>query len=236
MDPQLRPLHDATIRLFAASGQYARHFAGGKLRHDPVFFSILSRGLFPDRGTLLDLGCGQGLLLALLVAAKEQYQTGRWPQGWPPPPLNLLMRGVELHKGQVETARLALRGRAQLEQSDIRDLELPQCSAIAMLDVLHYLGEKAQDRLLARAAAALDPGGLLLLREADAGAGLAFLLTCGCERLAAAMRGRIRQEFFFRSTSGWVRLMERLGLSVGVEPMDRGTPFANVLLVARRGA
>jgi len=41
--------------------------------------------LLPDRGSLLDLGCGRGVLLSLLKAVKAQYQAGLWPQDWPAP-------------------------------------------------------------------------------------------------------------------------------------------------------
>ena len=234
MDPQLSPLFEATTSLFAGAGRYAWHFARGKLRHDPVFFALLMCGLFPDRGRLLDLGCGQGILLALLVAAKEQFQRGHWPQSWPPPPLNLGMRGIEMRKDQVEAARLALGSRAQVDRFDIRDVELQPCSVIALLDVLHYLNWVEQDRLLEKAANALDPGGLLLLREADASAGLAFRITRWCERLAGAGRGLLWQELCYRGASRWIATLQGLGFSVRAEPMSRGTPFANVLFVARR--
>jgi len=56
-------------------------------------FFLLRRGLLPDRESLLDLGCGRGILLSLLKAAKEQYQAGVWPLDWPVPPLNLGLRG-----------------------------------------------------------------------------------------------------------------------------------------------
>jgi uncharacterized protein (DUF2062 family) len=38
------------------------------------------------QGILYDLGCGQGLMLSLLSAARDRYGAGDWPAGWPPPP------------------------------------------------------------------------------------------------------------------------------------------------------
>jgi len=112
LDPQFRLLLEAASRPYAAAGRYAWHFARGKLRHDPVFMYLLRYGLLPDRGSLLDLGCGQGVLLSLLKAAKAQYQAGLWPQDWPAPPLNLDLSGIELREEWVKAAQCALGGGA----------------------------------------------------------------------------------------------------------------------------
>jgi SAM-dependent methyltransferase len=234
MDPQFRPLLEAASRPYAAAGRYAWHFARGKLRHDPIFIYLLRRGLLPDRGRLLDLGCGQGILISLLDATKQQYRAGLWPPGWPAPPLNLDVRGIELREDRVRAARRALGDGAPVERCDLRDFEFPSCSVIVMLDVLHYLGAGEQQRVLEKAARSLEPDGVLLVREADAGAGFPFLVTKWCERVAEAGRGRLRNSLHFRSSGEWVAALEKLGLRVEVEPVSGGTPFANVLFVARK--
>ena len=234
MSPDFRPLFEAATQPHRKAGRYAWHFARGKLRHDPVFVSLLRRGLLPDRGRLLDLGCGQGVLLSLLEAAKAQYQAGAWPPGWPVPPLNLVLQGVELREDRVRAARNALGVDVEIAQGDLRRLELRPCAAIAILDVMLYLDEAEQLHLLDRVAAALEPGGLLLLREADAGAGFAFHVTRWSERIACAMCGDFARPLRYRSAIQWIAELERRGLAVRAEPMSEGTPFANVLFIARK--
>ena len=233
MDPQARLLLDPATRPYIGMGRYAWHFARGKLRHDPVYFSLLRRGVLPDRGSLLDLGCGQGVLLSLLKAAKEQYQAGRWPRDWPAPPLNLGLQGIELREDRVQAARHALGGGVQVDQRDLRDFDFPPCSVIVMLDVMLYLGEEEQQRLLDRTARALEPGGLLLLREADAGAGFAFQVTKWSERITGALRGEFAQQLHYRGAVHWIAELAGRGFAVSAQPMSEGTPFANVLFVAR---
>jgi O-methyltransferase involved in polyketide biosynthesis len=111
---------------------------------------------------------------------------------------------------------------------------LPESNVIVLLDVLHYLDEAAQRRLLERSVQALGSEGCLLVREADAGGGTAFTVTRTAERIAATCRGHFTQHFYYRSAAHWAGLLERLGLDVSAESMSAGTPFANVLLVAAR--
>jgi SAM-dependent methyltransferase len=233
MRPPLRQLIDAAARPYGVVGKYAKHFARGKLRHDPVFYFLLQRGLLPDRGSLLDLGCGQGILLSLLKAAKDQYLAGRWPQDWPAPPLNLGLRGIELREDRVQAAQRALGASAPVETGDLRTLSIQPCSVIVLLDVLLYLDAAEQGRVIAQAAAVLEPGGLLLLREADAGAGFAFRITRWGERIAGALRGEFAQRLHYRSAEQWIAELAGRRFEVSTEPMSAGTPFANVLFVAR---
>src|SRR5688572_30219916 len=235
MDPPAKRLLEAAAQPYAAAGRYALHFARGKLRHDPVYLYLLRKGLLPDRGRLLDVGCGRGLLLALLRAARESYRAGTWPQGWAAPPLHLDLTGIDRRADHVLIARAALGGDARLEAGDLRDFDFPPAAAIVLLDVLFYLREDEQRRTLGKAAAALAGGGVLLLREADAGAGVAYGLSQLSERLLEALRGRPFARLRYRRAAEWAGLLESLGFTVEMEPMSEGTPFANVLFICKKG-
>jgi len=202
-----------------------------------VFLALLRRGLLPDAGSLLDAGCGQGVLLSLLLAAREQYTAGRWPRDWPPPPRRLALSGIDAHAGRVAVARHALGANAQVEHGDLREHVFARpYSAIVLIDVLLYLDAGEGERVIRNAAAALQPDGLLLLREPDAGAeaGFALRLTRCSSWFDAAMRGRFGQRLHFRSAAQWRAELARQGLAIEAQPMSQGTPFANVLFVAKK--
>jgi SAM-dependent methyltransferase len=233
-DPAAERLFDAAARRYAPAGRFARHFARGKLRGDPVFAEILRRGLVPDGARVLDLGCGQGCLLALLVAATDQHRAGAWPARWPPPPARLALRGIEFLAKDVARANVALGSEGAVERGDLRTVPLPPGDVVVLMDVLHYLEPEAQERLLARIAQALGPRGIFLTRVGDPSAGFAAALTWAVDQMVAVARGQGLHRFHRRTIAEWTAALERHGFAVTAEPMNGGTPFANVLLVGRK--
>ena len=234
LHPDIAALREEAARRYLDTGMLQWEFVRGKLRHDPLYFNLLRRGLLPSGGLLLDLGCGRGIVFSLLLAAWEIETRGLYPEGWEPPPRDLTFHGIEGRPKIAAIAREALAGEADIEAADLRTAALPNAKAILLLDVLHYLPAADQEALLARAAAALAAGGVLLLRDADAAAGWRFAATRLQERLSALARGHWRQRFHYRSAAEWAELMARRGLAVDAQPMGMGTPYANVLLAGRR--
>ena len=208
---------------YRASGRFAWHFARGKLGCDPLFRSVIKYILPLTSGRILDLGCGRGLMFAWLRAADEGAIEGA-----------VELHGIELRRDLVETAQRALAGIARIECGDIRDATFPSAAVIVIGDVLLYLSADEQQRVLEGVVRALTPGGVLLLREANAAGGLRFHITEWAERIAGAFHGRPFQKLHYRPVEDWSAALEHLGLTVTAEPMSHGTPFCNVLYVARK--
>jgi SAM-dependent methyltransferase len=215
------------------AGRFAYHFARGKLRGDPAFRALLERGWLSHSRRILDLGCGQGLLFAWLLTARDSYDRGEWPVAWPRPPRCEHLVGIELMSPDTRRARTAFGHAAQFVQADLRDAPLTPTDAIVMFDVLHYLEREVQERLLVRMHAALPKGGVLLLRIGDAAGGFAFHLSNWVDRLVLVARGHVPPRLYCRSVIEWQRLLATCGFRSEAVPLSRGTPFANVLLHAR---
>jgi SAM-dependent methyltransferase len=229
-----RKLADTAARRYAAAGHFATGYARGKLRHDPVFAAILAGGLIPDGARLVDLGCGQGLLFALLLAARDAPARGEWPVSWPPAACPVSMTGLDVASRAIASARAAIGTHARLEHTDLRMATLPAADAIALIDVLHYVDDATQEAVLARCAEALGVGGVLLLRVSDAGAGWRHVLTRIADQLATLFRHRTWPRLHCRRLDEWIAALEGVGFKVSAQPAGAGTPFTNVLLVARR--
>src|SRR5262247_2572646 len=121
---------------YLRAGRFAWHFAKAKLGLDPVFRHLVCEGLIGPGSRVLDLGCGQGLLGSLLLAAARADAAGTpWPERWAPVPRGLSITGIELIPREVERARLALGDGARLVCADLREAELPACDTVVILDV-----------------------------------------------------------------------------------------------------
>ncbi len=220
---------------YRAAGKFAFHFARSKLALDPVFFAMLERGLFPDHGRILDLGCGQGLLAAWLLSARQRYEAGDWPAEWPAPPLGAKVRGVDLLKSDLKRARLALGEQASFEEGDMRHVDFGRADVVVVMDALHFVDGPAQADILRRARIALPPRGLFLTRVGNAGAGLGFHLSQWIDATVACCRGMGLPHLYCRPLTDWIQALEALDFHVEAATMNGDLPFANVMLIARLG-
>ena len=206
---------DKTIARYERARRADRMYVRGKLRGDPLVSSLRDLG---EVGAVLDAGAGRGQFGLLLLdwgAASS-------------------VEGFDWDERKVEVARLAASGDAQFSVGSLTERELRGAQTLLLLDVLHYLSIAEQDSLLARAASSLRPGGRLVVREVDEGSGWRAALTRLTERLAIRLgyqRGRTVQ---VRPSAEIVAVLEASGLECEVGPSSEGTPFSNVVIVARR--
>jgi SAM-dependent methyltransferase len=238
-DKLWRTLHRAACEPYRRAGRFAWHFARGKLGRDPVFRSLLERGEIKPGARVVDIGCGQGLLASLLREIDRLDAHGHWPATWPAAPAATVYTGLELMPRDVQRAEAALahdaaatRATARFVCADMVDAELPPCDAVVILDVLHYVDQAAQERVLCEVRRALAPGGRLLLRVGDVAQGRGFAISQWVDRIVTLVRGHRVAPVWGRSLAEWSALLERLGFEVQSLPMSHGTPFANVLLIA----
>ncbi len=228
---------------YMATSRWAYHWARGKLRHDPVFRGMLSRGDLPVKGRIVDIGCGQGLMASLLQACADLQHVGAWPAAWPVAASAQAYTGIELMPKDVARAEASLRGLA-LQPSfvcaDMCTAAFPACDLVVILDVLHYVDHAAQEGVLQRVRDALAGSsagdsarsGRLLLRVGDSADRRGFAASQWVDRIVTWVRGHRVPPTFGRSLKDWIALLERLGFSVRAVPQSQGTPFANVLLIA----
>jgi uncharacterized protein (DUF2062 family) len=219
-DPVFEALARRAADRYAVTSLTAWEFARGKLRGDPVYRDVVLGEWLRRGGSLLDIGCGQGLMLALLA------ETGRFER----------LVGIEMRPHRARLARAALGTDAEIIEADARSASLDRFRVVLLFDVLHLMSEADQDALVSTAAEALEPGGVILVREVDAAGGWRFRAVRAGNRLTALFSGVGLQAFTFRSLAGWRECFSRHGLDTAVVPASAGTPFANHLFTLTASA
>lgn len=128
---------------------FLAHYVEWKIRLDPVYESVLGV-LRESERPLLDIGCGAGLLAFYLRES-----------GYGAP-----VTGLDLDHDKIERARLVARNYegVDFEARLVDEIdEIP--GHVTLLDVLHYLEDEGQARLLTSIASRVRPGAIILLRE-----------------------------------------------------------------------
>src|SRR5215471_12170980 len=206
------------------AGRVYSAYVRAKLRIDPVHAAAME--LVPPRGHVVDLGCGAGQLALLLAWSQPGRSVTALDRDWDR--VARARRAAEKAGGEANVRFLV---------SDVRTAPVPGCRAALLIDVLHSLAPHEQDDLLRRTARALEPGGVMLVREVDRGArprwrfALVALEEWLATRLGWAQGGA---GLFFRRAEDLRAVMEAEGLATEVRPMWGRTPYANVLVIGRR--
>ncbi len=213
---------DPTDRGAAAQTQF--HYVRIKLVLDPVARMIAD--VAGDRsgalGEVVDIGTGRGQLPILLT------ELGRATSA----------RGFDWDETKIhDGARAAARAPAlpvELSTGDARSAEIGEADTVLLIDLIHYFTIVEQDAILRRAAAAVRPGGRLVVREADTERGWRSFMTLLEERIFTFLRFNRGERVKLRPSREIAALLESEGLTVRVQPAWGKTPFSNVLIVGER--
>lgn len=213
----------------------ACEFARGKLSTDPVYRAALNSEMLPSGDTIVDVGCGQGLMFVLMLEADDAWRAGRW-SGDPPPRFTRLI-GIEPRPGVARLAALATQGAAEIQQADGRTITLPPSDAVLLFDVLQMLPADDQEQMLRTVLDRLSPGGVVLVREADVDSPRFWMVRSG-NRLKAILTGGWRRRVTYRRAVEWMALFEKVGFAASRQDGVPAGPFGNVLfrLTRRPGA
>jgi 2-polyprenyl-3-methyl-5-hydroxy-6-metoxy-1,4-benzoquinol methylase len=106
---------------------------------------------FPNQGKVLDLGCGHGLLIALL--SRDETRTG------------LMLFGIDHDLSKIEIARRTAGPRATFSARPIQSFANSYFDAISIIDVLYTVKKQAWPQILDGCFRVMRPGATLILKE-----------------------------------------------------------------------
>jgi len=109
--------------------------------------------VIPRQGVICDLGCGYGFLSAMLKFVSHDRK----------------VFALDYDEEKIALARETHRriDGLKFEVADISKIEIPKADVYILNDVLHYLPENLQTLCLENCMRNLNPGGQIILRDAD---------------------------------------------------------------------
>jgi len=156
-----------------------------KWRTKLVDFASLDKHI-PKNGTILDFGCGYGLLSNLLALSSDGRD----------------VIGVDSDHSRIRKADRSKKGqKVRFIAGDIFAVDLPPCEGVVMVDFVHHLPIELQARVIERAASLLKPGGKILIKEVDRNSrhgfpiSMLFELAWKCERIHVPPASKLDEIF-----------------------------------------
>jgi 2-polyprenyl-3-methyl-5-hydroxy-6-metoxy-1,4-benzoquinol methylase len=221
---KIDPLHPirvkkkAVIGLFRESGPLMKAYLRVKFRICPI---LPMEAYVPDKGTIVDLGCGNGLFAAILKLGS--------------PARSII--GIDLDARKIAEARKSLGNVPHLDfrLGDVAATDYPRADIFTIVDVLYLIPFEAQERILRMCADALLPGGTLVLKDMDKKPRWKYAWNMIQETLAVKIIGfTLGSRFFFRSRADYTALLEKLGFAVDTVPLHKGYGYPHILFIAKK--
>ncbi len=196
------------------------HYSRIKLGSDPLYPGV-ANALRGSERPLMDLGCGIGLLAHALRA-----------EG-----LALAYRGVDNDAGKVNQAQRAASTAGLVgvvfEVVDLARVLPTHAGSVAILDVLQYLDDAAQQRLLDAAISMLVPGSRLVIRTGIEDGSRRMWLTRSFDRVASLFGWMNTAPRRYPRAEDLRAKLENAGLQVAFTSLRGNTPFNNWMVVAQ---
>lgn len=206
------------FRAFRGSGPLVQLYLRTKLRICPV---RQLETFIPSRGTIVDLGCGNGLMAALFMLGSGDRR----------------VIGFDLDPQKVETAR-RLKGRwptLEFHEADLASLHIPRADVVTIVDVLYLIPDGQQDAILKKCSESLALGGVLLLKEMDTRPRWKYVWNYFQETLAVKIMGfTLGGRFYFRPEADYRKTLEGLGFEVETVRLDSHYWYPHVLYLCRK--
>ena len=176
----------------------------------------------PERGRLLEVGCGHGLFANACALLRPQLQ----------------VLGVDPSPDKIRAAALSVggRGNVRFQEGRVETLAEHGFDCVAILDVLYLVPRAQWLAFLGACREALRPGGLLLLKEVDVLPSWKFRRCVLQETLSVRLLGlTLGGAFAFASKDEMRGVLQQAGFAgAAVSDLGRGYLTPHVLYVAAR--
>ncbi len=176
----------------------------------------------PDRGAVLDLGCGHGLFANLMAMRSPERR----------------VTGIDIDCGRIGQAGKTTGHRANIDFicTGIEELDISGCTAVTIVDVLYLMPRNDQVRLLEECRRKLADGGLLVWKAQETRPRWKYIFTYLQELAATSSglpRGR-RSRLAFMSRAEALAVLTDLGFEARAVEMKSWRPYTDILYLGRK--
>lgn len=218
-DPRFRLISSAFKRVGILSGAYATI----RMALCPLFDI---EAALPQEGTIMDVGCGAGLLLEWLALDPKNNRRR--------------MIGVETDWRRVALGRqvcdsLAIHHRVDLRIEPFGNGNTERnLAAVVFVDVLHHMDFDSQETMILHAFESLAGDGVLVIKDVGTTPALKYLYNYLFDALTNVTRitqGRIG---YYRSQSEWISLLLRCGFQPSIAHVKHIDFAPHILITGKK--
>lgn len=174
----------------------------------------------PPQGTILDLGCGEGVLTNFLAISKPTRK----------------VVGMEI-SDRVDLADRKIKN-TKFIKADVLKANFPKCDTIVMNHLLHHLPSfESQKKLITKCYNELQPGGNLIIVEVDRRFSLKYLLVWLTDIIIVPIlfEGKlINLNIFQRPGKEWEKILTQVGFKIHQQKRFKDGPFPDILFICQK--
>jgi len=176
----------------------------------------------PQTGTVLDIGCGHGLLFNLLVRDPARR--------------NLRLHGIDHDADKIKVARDCSQHGANFSTRTLDDVDTASCDVVTLVDVLYTINSALWPEIFAGCYRVLQSGGLLILKEVVDRPRWKYWAIMAQEVLAVRVFGITKGEApHFESPEYYCRSLTQAGFKLQqATPLPSGNWVSHYLFLARK--
>lgn len=163
----------------------------------------------PQVGTILDLGCGEGVIARYLATNSKRK-----------------VIGVDLNKSRIQQTKLK---NLSFEHADIRTYDVKSADGVVLSDVLHHIDFQNQEKVLKNISKGLKRNGILIIKEIDTRDAIRGKLSRFWDFVFYP-----REKIYFNSSKQLSAKLEKLGFSVEIKKTTKFFPGSTTLFICTK--
>jgi ubiquinone/menaquinone biosynthesis C-methylase UbiE len=178
----------------------------------------------PEHGLVLDLGCGYGVISHLVSIGCPDRK----------------VIGIDMSSRRVDAAKRSTDHRENIEfqTADIREVQIPRCNAIMMIDILSMLPCRDQERILTQCYEMLCSSGVLVIKDTTKSPYWKYIYAY-IEDVIKTKLGVYGREIREHSSRYWdvqefLDLLDRIGFHATAIPLKSRLPYPGVFYVCQK--